>query len=84
MDRAHLIFIGKFVELSPESEEVAGFYGALLETDHAKDKVFNKNFFEDFLQVLKKNPPVRKSIFFELMRAHVHMFTARRYKDHEV
>lgn len=48
---------GKPVNLPPPSEEVAGFYGALLETDHAKDATFNGNFFDDFLKVLKKNPP---------------------------
>ncbi|KAJ3532095.1 hypothetical protein NM688_g7475 [Phlebia brevispora] len=48
---------GQDVNLTPVAEEVAGFYAALLETDHAKDKTFNKNFFEDFLEVLKKNPP---------------------------
>jgi DNA topoisomerase IB len=51
--------IGKFVELPPEAEEVAGFYGALLETEHAQDNVFNKNFFNDWLDVLKQHPPVR-------------------------
>ena len=49
---------GKPVDLPPESEEVAGFYGALLETDHAQDQTFNKNFFSDFLKVLAKHPPV--------------------------
>ncbi|KAI0745150.1 hypothetical protein C8Q76DRAFT_607489 [Earliella scabrosa] len=48
---------GQVVDLPPESEEVAGFYAAMLETDHAKDVTFNKNFFDDFLKVLKKNPP---------------------------
>ncbi|KAI6121734.1 hypothetical protein F5141DRAFT_1091978 [Pisolithus sp. B1] len=48
---------GKGVDLPPESEEVAGFYAAMLETDHAKDKIFNKNFFEDWLKVLKNHPP---------------------------
>ncbi|TFK92723.1 hypothetical protein K466DRAFT_480004 [Polyporus arcularius HHB13444] len=48
---------GQVVELPPESEEVAGFYAALLETDHAKDATFNKNFFDDFLKILKKYPP---------------------------
>ncbi|CAA7261616.1 unnamed protein product [Cyclocybe aegerita] len=48
---------GVEVDLPPESEEVAGFYGALLETDHAKDATFNKNFFEDWKTVLKKFPP---------------------------
>ncbi|KAI0075760.1 hypothetical protein K474DRAFT_1663863 [Panus rudis PR-1116 ss-1] len=48
---------GKPVDLPPESEEVAGFYSAMLETDHARDATFNKNFFNDFLGVLKKHPP---------------------------
>lgn len=49
---------GKVVDLPPESEEVAGFYAALLETDHAKDATFNKNFFDDFKGVLNNHPPV--------------------------
>lgn len=47
---------GKPVTLHPAAEEVAGFYAAMLETDHAKDVVFNKNFFEDWRRVLKANP----------------------------
>jgi DNA topoisomerase-1 len=49
-----LHYNGKPVTLPMEAEEVAGFYGAMLETDHAKNPVFQKNFFEDFLQVLKE------------------------------
>lgn len=49
---------GKPVDLLPEAEEVAGFYGALLDTDHAKDLVFNKNFFDDFKKILEKYEPV--------------------------
>ncbi|KAH9972457.1 hypothetical protein BGW80DRAFT_1314640 [Lactifluus volemus] len=48
---------GKLVDLPPESEEVAGFYGAMLETEHAKDATFSKNFFDDWLKVLKEYPP---------------------------
>lgn len=48
---------GKPVDLPPEAEEVAGFYGALLDTDHAKDAVFNKNFFDDFKKVLEDHEP---------------------------
>ncbi|KAI0084885.1 hypothetical protein BDY19DRAFT_968621 [Irpex rosettiformis] len=48
---------GKHVDLHVVAEEVAGFYAALIETDHAKDETFNNNFFEDFLAVLKENPP---------------------------
>ena len=52
------MFIGQDVDLPPAAEEVAGFYAALLETPHAEDATFNKNFFNDFLKVLEKNPPV--------------------------
>ncbi|KAF8444645.1 hypothetical protein L210DRAFT_3530423 [Boletus edulis BED1] len=51
---------GKEAILPPESEEVAGFYAAMLDTDHAQDKTFNKNFFEDWLKVLKDHPPRNK------------------------
>jgi DNA topoisomerase-1 len=52
-----MLYDGRPVDLPPESEEVAGFYAALLETDHAKDSVFITNFFNDWQQVLKKHPP---------------------------
>ncbi|KAL1727328.1 hypothetical protein EV714DRAFT_253960 [Schizophyllum commune] len=49
---------GKPVNLSVEAEEVAGFYAALLESDHAQDATFNKNFFHDWKEVLKQHPPL--------------------------
>ncbi|CAI5760609.1 unnamed protein product [Candida verbasci] len=49
-----MYYNGKPVNLPPEAEEVAGFYAALLETDHGKNPVFQKNFFNDFVQVLKE------------------------------
>ncbi|KAF8210316.1 hypothetical protein K438DRAFT_1916761 [Mycena galopus ATCC 62051] len=48
---------GKALDLPPASEEVAGFYAALIESDHAQSAQFNKNFFEDWKTVLKKDPP---------------------------
>jgi DNA topoisomerase-1 len=51
--------VGKPVDLSYEAEEVAAFYAALLESDHAKDITFNNNFFDDWKTVMKKHPPVR-------------------------
>lgn len=50
---------GKPVSLPPEAEEVAGFYAALIEAEHTKDATFNRNFFNDFKEILKKYPPVR-------------------------
>ncbi|KAI0730252.1 DNA topoisomerase I [Fomitopsis betulina] len=48
---------GKPVSLPPEAEEVAGFYAALIEAEHTKDATFNRNFFNDFKEILKKYPP---------------------------
>ncbi|CCH41928.1 DNA topoisomerase I [Wickerhamomyces ciferrii] len=50
-----LYYDGKPVDLPLAAEEVAGFFGALLETDHGKNPVFQKNFFHDFLDVLKES-----------------------------
>jgi len=50
-----LWYDGKPVSLPPEAEEVAGFFGAMLETEHAKNPVFQKNFFKDFKAVLKES-----------------------------
>ncbi|KAJ7045558.1 DNA topoisomerase I [Mycena alexandri] len=48
---------GKELDLPPAAEEVAGFYAALIESDHAQDAKFNDNFFRDWQTVLKKHPP---------------------------
>ncbi|KIY73081.1 hypothetical protein CYLTODRAFT_366451 [Cylindrobasidium torrendii FP15055 ss-10] len=56
-----MIYDGKTVDLPPDSEEVMGFYAALLETEHAQDETFNSNFFADWLKVLGTHPP-RNSI----------------------
>lgn len=69
------------MDLPPASEEVAGFYGALIESDHAKDSTFNKNFFKDFLEVLAKNPPVCRVLCYVILRMlimTIHSETARR------
>ncbi|KAL9556926.1 hypothetical protein MBANPS3_001637 [Mucor bainieri] len=47
---------GQPITLSPEAEEVASFFAALLETEHGQNPVFQMNFFEDWQQVLKKDP----------------------------
>lgn len=49
---------GKPISLSPEAEEVASFFAALIETDHGKNPVFQKNFFADWQEILKKDPKV--------------------------
>lgn len=50
-----LIYDGIPVTLHPEAEEVAGFYGAMLNSEvNVKNPTFNKNFFEDFQKYLDK------------------------------
>jgi DNA topoisomerase-1 len=52
-----LLYNKKPIKLSPESEEVATFYAAIINTDYVKNPIFNENFFNDFKLVLKKNDP---------------------------
>jgi DNA topoisomerase-1 len=80
VDVSHL---GKPVDLPPAAEEVAGFYAAMIETDHAQDKTFNKNFFEDWQLVLKENPPVRH-FEYVLPDPFENPFTAKRDEDNKL
>ncbi|SCU87510.1 LAME_0D10352g1_1 [Lachancea meyersii CBS 8951] len=57
-----LYYDGNPVDLPPQAEEVVGFFAALLESDHAKNPVFQKNFFEDFLEVLKESGGTRNGV----------------------
>lgn len=50
-----LYYNGKAVDLPPLAEEVAGYFAAMIETDHAKNPVFQQNFFNDFLHVLEES-----------------------------
>ena len=46
---------GKPVSLKPEAEEVAGFFGAMLNSTHnVENPTFIKNFFGDFQKILQK------------------------------
>ncbi|TGJ80635.1 hypothetical protein E0Z10_g8134 [Xylaria hypoxylon] len=50
-----LIYNGTPVNLHVEAEEVAGFFGAMLNSAHnVENPVFQKNFFNDFKDVLKR------------------------------
>lgn len=55
-DNVKLMYDGKPVNLSIEAEEVAGFFGAMLNSTHnVENPTFQKNFFGDFQEILKKN-----------------------------
>jgi DNA topoisomerase-1 len=56
-----LLYNGKPIKLSPESEEVATFYAAIINTDYVKNPIFNENYFNDFKRVLQKNDPTIES-----------------------
>lgn len=43
------------VRMAPEAEEIAGFFGAMLNSTHnVENPTFQKNFFEDFTKTLKE------------------------------
>ena len=44
----HILFRGKNIALTPEQEEMAVSWVKKLGTDYVKDKVFARNFFDDF------------------------------------
>lgn len=48
--------------LAPEAEEVAGFFGAMLNSTHnVENPTFQKNFFHDFKEILKKTGGAKNS-----------------------
>ena len=50
-----LKYDGVPLKLHPEAEEIATFYGSMLHSKHnVENATFNKNFFEDFSEVLNK------------------------------
>jgi DNA topoisomerase IB len=61
------VYAGVALTLPPESEEVAGFFAAMIETDHAQDAKFRENFFRDFKAILDEYPAVSSAVF---ARAH--------------
>jgi DNA topoisomerase-1 len=50
-----LIYDNKKIVLKPESEEYATIYAKFTETEYIKNKTFNKNFFNDWIKILKSN-----------------------------
>lgn len=46
---------GVEIALSAGAEEVAGFFAAMMDSDHARNPKFVENFFKDFQQVIKES-----------------------------
>lgn len=51
---------GKHMDLTLETEELATFYGVMIDHDYTKKELFNKNFFEDWQKVM--SPEEKKII----------------------
>lgn len=73
----------KPVNLPVAAEEVAGFFGAMLESDHCKNPTFQKNFFDDFLEVLKESGGCDVNIidFDKLDFSRIHEFYTKQRED---
>ena len=53
--RVKLIYDGKPVSMHPDAEEIAGFFGSMLNSTHnVENPTFQKNFFSDFQKKLDK------------------------------
>jgi len=50
-----IIYNGKKIVLKPDSEEYATIYAKFTDTEYIKNKTFNKNFFNDWVKILKKD-----------------------------
>jgi len=54
-ENVKLLYDGKPVSMHPDAEEVAGFFGGMLNSTHnVENPTFQKNFFHDFKDILKK------------------------------
>lgn len=67
---------GVFVTLPIEAEEVADFFGAMLDSPHTKNSKFVSNFFADFKEIVKgnggaKDPEGKVSCFIMLCYSHI-------------
>ena len=51
-----LLYEGQPVDLSPDQEEIAGFWAVMKDTDYVKKKTFIDNFWDGFKQVGQPGP----------------------------
>lgn len=64
-DRVKFKYDGKVMKLSPKAEEVATFYGKMLDHDYVTKDIFNKNFFKDWKKYMT---PKEKEIITDLKK----------------
>jgi DNA topoisomerase-1 len=53
-----ILYNGNRIELEPAAEEAATLYAKFIESDHIKDNIFRKNFWNDWKKILGKNSPI--------------------------
>lgn len=70
------------VDLTPEQEEVATMYAAMLETDYVKQKkpVFLKNFWDEFKAILGKGHKVKSLAKCDFQDIYDHLMQEREAK----
>ncbi|KAJ2851740.1 DNA topoisomerase 1 [Coemansia brasiliensis] len=78
-----LVYKGAEITMPPPVEEVATFFAAVLGTDHAVNKVFQQNFFNDFVEIaeqhMDKHPFKEfKHCDFSRIRSHLDEQSAKR------
>ena len=61
--RIPLVYGGKKIVLGQDSEEYATIYAKFTETEYVKNKTFNKNFFNDWIGILKKDTHIEINDF---------------------
>src|SRR3989304_6997995 len=54
-----VIYEGENIYLEPAAEEAATFYAKYLETEYVKNRIFNKNFFNDWKKMLGKDTKIK-------------------------
>ena len=69
-----IVYDGQDINLDKESEEVATLYAAFLGTEYIENKIFNRNFWNDFKRILHKNGHANITEFDKLSFNKIRMF----------
>lgn len=68
-----VIYNGKYIYLAPEAEEAATYYAKYLDSDYIKNNKFNKNFWNDWRQILGQGHEIQSfnEVDFSLIKQHL-------------
>ncbi|GMR33925.1 hypothetical protein PMAYCL1PPCAC_04120, partial [Pristionchus mayeri] len=76
-DSVHFKYDGEVVRLSENAEEIAGFYGRMLDHEYTTNEIFNKNFFHDWR---KSMTPSERELITDLKKCDLRQIDAY-YKE---